>query len=932
MLRTATTLLIVLIAGPIAAAQTVHYVDDDAAPGGDGLAWATAYDTLPPALTAAQPGDQIWVASGTYVGNFTLALGAQMYGGFDGTETLLTQRDWTINETILDGNQSGSVITGPTGATASTQIDGFTITNGSAWNGGGLYLAHSSPGIVRNAITANSASGDGGGLYLFASSPTIGNNTIMGNSANDGGGLKLRSSAPVVTNNSITSNNAVDSGGGLGLVNSSARIVDNTISDNTVVIPGPFAAGGGLYVYDSSPTIERNKIRRNSAALGGGLCLFDCSNPKIRSNWIAGNRGHGLSMERCTGSIANNAITGNGGSGVRLEDSAPWIGNNTIMGNEYSVGGGVRLVNSSPTIVNTIIAFNASGVHRSGSSGPPTLRYNCVYGNTAHDYDGLADPTGMDGNISVDPRLADPQHGNMHIQPDSPCADAGSSADAWGDFDIDGEPRTLPLAGTVDIGADESDGTVWSEGPYAIVRVSTTGDDANDGSSWALAIRSVQAGIDIAAALGGEVWVQAGTYEGCITLHSYAHVYGGFAGSETSRDERDWRTSDTILDGQQEGSVVAAYAGYRASTIDGFTITGGSAQNGGGLSVFRSSPTIMNNTITQNSADTRGGGLYVSGFAPAIAHNTFTRNSSATRGGGLYLGSGSQTITNNTVIGNTAADDGGGLYLYGSTATIVNTTITGNHTGGDGSGLYLYYSSPTVANTTITGNHTGADGGGLYLYYSSPTITNTIIAFNSSGIYQVYYAYFHRYNCVFGNDAYNFSGLSDPTGTNGNISVDPLFVREADPGPDGVWGTDDDDYGDLHLSLDSPVIDAGSNFEVPADEFDLDGDGDTDELMPFDFDGYARLVDDPLTPDTGYGSPPVVDMGAYERPRPGDCLQAGVADHDGDVDFADYVGLEACLTGPGGDLVPTCECFDLDGSGFVDLADVAVFQRSFTGE
>jgi hypothetical protein len=55
---------------------------------------------------------------------------------------------------------------------------------------------------------------------------------------------------------------------------------------------------------------------------------------------------------------------------------------------------------------------------------------------------------------------------------------------------------------------------------------------------------------------------------------------------------------------------------------------------------------------------------------------------------------------------------------------------------------------------------------------------------------------------------------------------------------------------------------------VPADEFDLDGDGDTDEPIPFDLDGNPRFVDDPDTDDTGHGTPPIVDMGAYEYQVP----------------------------------------------------------------
>ena len=73
-----------------------------------------------------------------------------------------------------------------------------------------------------------------------------------------------------------------------------------------------------------------------------------------------------------------------------------------------------------------------------------------------------------------------------------------------------------------------------------------------------LAKRTVQAGIDAAAAVGGEVWVAAGTYQERITLRTCAHVYGGFAGTETQRSQRNWSANLTILDGNQAGSVVTA--------------------------------------------------------------------------------------------------------------------------------------------------------------------------------------------------------------------------------------------------------------------------------------------------------------------------------------------------------------------------------------
>jgi hypothetical protein len=168
-----------------------------------------------------------------------------------------------------------------------------------------------------------------------------------------------------------------------------------------------------------------------------------------------------------------------------------------------------------------------------------------------------------------------------------------------------------------------------------------------------------------------------------------------------------------------------------------------------------------------------------------------------------------------------------------------------------------------------------------------------------------------RYNCVYGNTAYDFSGLTDPTGADGNISTDPLFVQDPDPGLDGLWGTGDDDLGDPQLLSGSPCVDAGDNDSVPPDTADLDDDGDTVEPVPIDLDGHARV----LCYD--------VDMGAYE---------SGMGDYqcDGDVDLDDFTAWDTCMTGPGIGLYdPGCQAFDFEYDGDVDLTDFAVVQARF---
>ena len=285
-----------------------------------------------------------------------------------------------------------------------------------------------------------------------------------------------------------------------------------------------------------SPTIINTTITGNSASAGGGLYCYGGSPI-----------------------IANSTIAVNSGGGIYCYSSSPTIANTTITGNSASSGGGVYCSDSLPTIINTIITFNSSGVYLTGW-GVPVLRDNCVYGNTAYNYSGVTDPTGTLGNISADPKLADVLFGNVHIQPDSPCRDAGDDALVQAGWrDMDGQSRIQ--GAHVDIGADESDGTIWPASPYAVVRVSPNGNDGNDGSSWVLAKQTVQAGIDSVSASGGEVWVRTGVYNERITLRGYAYIYGGFAGTEDSRDHRDWRAQPTVLDGQASGSVVTVLTG-----------------------------------------------------------------------------------------------------------------------------------------------------------------------------------------------------------------------------------------------------------------------------------------------------------------------------------------------------------------------------------
>jgi len=966
--------------------------------------WHGTWDhaTIQAALDAAESGDTIIVLpstgspNGAYVENITIpAIPLTL-------RSINPDDPGIVAATIIDGNHNGRVILITPGATEATRVDGFTIRNGLPVSlpskGGGVYCDHSSPTIANNTIASNRAIA-GGGIYCDYGSPTIVNNTIISNVAYEdstaGGGISGWQSSPIISGNTITHNSAGGSwirgvGSGIYFSGGSPTVIGNTVTENN---------DGGIHCFSSSGTVANNLISDNH---GSGI-TWELGSPTIANNRVRDNSNGGICCYSSSTTLLSNVITGNRSAtygGVYLHACSGMSTNNTIVGNH---GPGIHCASGGvPTIVNTLVVFNSSGIRASQSE--PLLAYNCLYGNAEGDYVGTTDPTGVDGNISVDPEFAGAGYGNVHIQPDSPCRDAGDDTVVpAGRLDMDGEPRIQN--GRVDIGADESDGTVWTEGPPSVVRVRPDGHDANDGSDWMLAKRTVQAGIDAVSGQGGDVWVAAGIYLERLTLRPYVHVYGGFAGAETVRDDRDSKLNITILDGQAGGSVVTCLnLPQRANTIDGFTIRNGTgtsvyhdswgeAMCGAGVYCSYASPAITNNTIIDNNLQSSdldhpglGAGIYCYFASPVIANNAIINNIAAgeyTLGGGVYcetsspaivknrvegnhaLGGGgiwcqyesSPPITSNVVVGNTAGVGAGIGCFYDSSATIVNTVIARNAASGylfdgvyyDGVGGGLYsassWSPPQMANSTVVGN-SASQGGAVYTavgdHGGSYVIANTIVAFNSSGIYDEAGAVLDH-SCVFGNTDYNFSGISDPTGSGGNISADPLF-RAANPGPDCIWGTTDDVLGDLRLEADSPCLDAANNARVPADSDDLDDDGDLGEPLPFDLAGWARFFDDPDTIDTGAGTPPIVDMGAYEF------FPTAKADFDadGDVDGDDLTVFEACATGPaipynlaelpesdpGCTLTPDGNghiAADFDEDNDVDQSDFGSFQRCYSG-
>jgi len=709
------------------------------APGGNdansGASWTLAKKTVGAAIAAAGEGDEIWVAAGNYPEHIKnkvlneatdpLPVNVALYGGFAGTETNRADRNRTANVSILDGGggavptppATGTVVTITGGAGPATRVDGFVITKGHAIGGGGISIFASGPTIVNNSIVSNVASVGGGILVL------------------DYDFVPPTTSQPVITDNIVTNNYAVEAGGGIAVVGQ-GRLVSYApaqplIARNTISLNISDYTGGGIGTYGhASPGIFNNEIVANAAAYdemnmdGGGGGIYTTSRDVDDEP---------ISFAICAPTIANNIISANGGylgAGIYAWDTdtgIPAITNNTVLANN---GIGIYWKATSPSIKNNLVVFNAWGLQQpSDAPTSPTISHNCVYGNSVRgertDYNGIADQTGINGNISIDPLIVNATIGNILLQPGSPCIDRGlTGAASTGWTDIQGQTRVL--GNGVDIGADESDGTSWNI-PTPLIHVSSGGNDAQDGKSWATAKRKVGAGIAAAAPTGGEVWVAQGTYTERNFLPAFVYLYGGFAGTETSRSQRDVSGNPTILDGGGVPHVIRVEkAGFLVSAVDGFTIQNGGNYTGG---------------ATPGGNDGfggRGGGIYVHVSSPLIEHNTIRHNSlgnpfdNANKiglGGGIYTYSSFalirwNTITENEVI-NTIDGSGGGLYCFFSMPTIEGNLFTQNHAH-SGSAIFTNLSIPFIVRNTIENNALYSGPQPLYMGSGEGAITLTL--------------------------------------------------------------------------------------------------------------------------------------------------------------------------------------------------------------
>ncbi|MDB4162189.1 hypothetical protein N9772_07470, partial [Bacteroidia bacterium] len=766
------------------------YVDAGATGTNAGSSWANAYVALQDAINASSPQDHIWIAEGTYkptlrstgtAGTTTAEmrdqsfyglLAIKLYGGFAGTETLLSERNSSANPVILSGNIGNLndntdncyhviIISG-----SNATIDGLTITGGYAdgtgnlnsvdRNKGGAIYQRNSGDIALNdvTITGNYASDKGGGIYGGDNGADIqlANSVISSNSATNGGGVFTTRggynwSNVVFYQNTASTGGALTTVGGLNI--KQILFLNNSATTN----------GGAIYTSRAGMTLLNcNFIFNSAAVIGGGIYYYS-----------------GASSQ--TTALKNTVFFGNMQSSTSTRSTT---------------GADIYYLNSAPITVTNSIMQLASGSYSSNNHNQ--ISHSSSAFNVFPDFADTTNLVGADGIWMT-------QDDGLLFYRSSPAYAAGTSSG-------------------VSSSSTDITGAVWGSPPsigaykgyaYNLYFVKTTGNNSNAGTSWATAKNDLQNAIDVAIS-GDEIWIAAGTYKptkipgstGNSTSRDVAFhinknlkIYGGFAGTETSLSQRNISENPVTLSGDigTIGTntdncyhVVITKGLNNTSLIDGLTIRDGYSSSSGNISwsgngtyyrengagmVNYQSAVILNNLI--------------------ICNNTSVHSTKG-KGGGLYNDQANIKVYNSVIYSNISSQQGGGVYNTTSNSKFYNTTFYEN-IGSNGGAMFNNNNSPIVNNCIFWKNKKGTSisSAGSDISGGTPTV-----------IY-----------CI----TQNNSNFSSGTGIVNNQS--PLFTNASDPdGADNVWMTKDDG---LKLKSTSPAVDAGLNSVISGYSTDILG-------------------------------------------------------------------------------------------------------------
>lgn len=741
LLRLPVMLLAFFLAGTAAAQSKTYYVSPQG--GGDGSSWQSTL-TLTQALNAATAGDQIWVqgfetltGDNLYVApkeGFAVKSGVQLYGGFAGTESRLSQRVTlgkpyqlkyrsVLSGDIQQNDTAGSVdLIFPANGTRSdnaTHVLSVNLDPTQASGNNNTYPTVINGFSIGNGQAAGTGdAGKGGGIYVYGDNSKGGVFRIercflISNYATQGGAVYVDASVKSVN-------------GETSLINQSV-VFNNAAGDRAAVEN----QAGGIYLAGEA-TVVNTSIFNNE---NGGVRLSPES--KVVNVTIARNTGAGVDMTA-------------GGSGeAHVYNSIIWGNTQLYLQNDPGFRNSAyhEVVSSDPATPDENGNIYVAKENRGDKFGPmfdaPSLK-------TSYDRD-------FNWRESAYPLWS------WNVLEGSVMIDKGANnyydQNVYGSEDMAGNPR---ISGDrISVGAYE-----YQYLPATRIRyVKPTATGTGDGSSWDNASGDLQKMIDDLAdnnvsQQAGEVWVAAGTYKpqsqlisgmnysASFRMRDGISVYGGFAGGETSKQERakgtmPWDfTNVTVLEaayyesklawtnskwtvGSDSRHVVwfAPMSGEsdftRITTLDGVTVQGGYAQGNTGLDDFKTDC---------------GGGVYMDGANTYLTNCIVKENYATADGGGVYLKNG--RIETSLIYNNNADANGGAVYV--DNRGLVLRSMLSNNSALNGAGVYLHNGAEAagdeaddhpeylILSTSVVSNNTARGNGAVYCDKGGVLMQNTI--------------------------------------------------------------------------------------------------------------------------------------------------------------------------------------------------------------
>lgn len=730
----------------VMAQSKTYYVSPTAKGTGDGSSWDNA-TTLSDALNTAKAGDQIWVQGFETItqseqvyfpettDGFTLKSGVQLYGGFAGTEKSINDRETlgkpyqmkyrsvlSGDENIKDTVDNTNLIFPANGTRSDNATHVLTLNMDPKSSGNNNTYPTVINGFTIAGGHADGTSEKGGGIYISGDNTGGGNFRIercflFNNYATQGGAVYVDAAVKNVNNGESLINQCV--------------VYNNAASERSAVVN----EGGGIYLAGEA-TVVNSSIFNNK---NGGLRIS--SGSKVVNSTIARNTGAGVDMTETPS-----------GTNTNVYNSIIW--GNTFLSVENQPG----FKNSAfheVTVTDADAGTDDNGnvyvakENRDAAAGP---MFDAPSVKTSYDRDFDWRQTAyplwswnvLEGSVMID-------------KGDNGSYNSTDNSTAYGSEDMAGNTRVSVSVsgGAIDIGAYE-----YQYLPPSRIRYVKEGG-TGDGLSWNNASGNIQNMIDELAnnanGQAGEVWVAVGTYtpqsqlisgtaySASFRMRDGISVYGGFAGTEASKIERE-KASTMPWDFKNETILQAAYyngdltwtnnkwtltsdsrhvvwfapmpgesAFTNVTTLDGVTIQGGYAQGGTGMDDFMTD---------------RGAGVYMDGANAYLSNCIVKENYATGNGGGVYLKDG--RVMTSFIYNNNADADGGAVYV--ENRGLVHRSMLANNSALNGAGVYLHNVTETsedhpeylILSTCVVSNNTVRGNGAVYCDKGGVLMQNTI--------------------------------------------------------------------------------------------------------------------------------------------------------------------------------------------------------------